>query len=96
MSVQQLISEGATVVDVRSRGEFAGGHVADSINIPLNEVVERIEDLKNLQQPFVLCCMSGARSGQAAAYLNAQGIKCENGGGWMEVNFASQNIKKYG
>lgn len=76
----------ATIVDVRTPEEFMGGHVAGSINIPLNEVPSRVEEFRNMPQPLVLCCRSGARSGQAMDYLKSFGIDCENGGGWMEVN----------
>lgn len=75
-----------TIVDVRTRGEFAGGNVAGSINIPLQEVVERESEIMNLEQPIVFCCASGNRSGQATAYFKSKGLNCENGGGWMEVN----------
>lgn len=75
-----------TVLDVRTRQEFSGGHVAGSINIPLNELPTRIDEVKVLAQPLLLCCASGMRSGQAEAMLRAQGIACENGGGWMQVN----------
>lgn len=76
-----------TIIDVRSRGEFAGGHVAGSINIPLQEISERVEELRAMQQPIVLCCASGNRSGQATHYLKSCGIECENGGSWMDVNY---------
>ncbi|MES2766065.1 MAG: rhodanese-like domain-containing protein, partial [Bacteroidota bacterium] len=51
-----------TIIDVRSRGEFAGGHVAGSINIPLSELTERVDEVKNMPQPIILCCKSGGRS----------------------------------
>ncbi len=75
-----------TIVDVRSAAEFSGGHVAGSMNIPLQEVPNRLAEIKALPQPIILCCASGNRSGQAASFLQAQGVQCENGGGWMEVN----------
>lgn len=75
------------VVDVRTREEFMGGHVAGSINIPLHEIVDRAEELEELKKPIVFCCASGGRSGQATAFFKQKGIDCENGGGWMEVNF---------
>ncbi len=75
-----------TIVDVRTPAEFMGGHVAGSINIPLNEVVDRANEIMNLKAPVIFCCASGNRSGQATAYFRAQGLDCENGGGWMEVN----------
>lgn len=76
-----------TVIDVRTRGEFAGGNVAGSINIPLDEIQGKVEEIKAMKQPIVLCCVSGNRSGQAAYFLQAQGIDCENGGSWLDVNY---------
>ena len=82
----ELIKSGkATIVDVRTPVEFMGGHVANSKNIPLNEIPERIEELKKMNH-LILCCASGGRSGQAARYLQQNGINCENGGSWMDVN----------
>jgi rhodanese-related sulfurtransferase len=81
-----------TIVDVRTREEFMGGNVAGSINIPLNEVVDRIEEIRALEQPILLCCLSGGRSGQATNYLKSQNIDCENGGGWMDVNYKINNL----
>jgi len=88
MDVLAALKNGtATIVDVRSREEFQSGHVAGSINIPLQEVPTKIEEFKNMQKPLVLCCLSGGRSGQATRYLQQQGVlDVYNGGGWMEVN----------
>lgn len=76
-----------TIIDVRTPEEFRGGNVAGSINFPLQEIPQQIEELKNLKTPFVLCCASGNRSGQAHNYLSQQGIECCNGGSWMDVNY---------
>ncbi len=46
--------EDYTIVDVRTHAEFMGGHVAGSINIPLNEVVDRADEIKNTCN-FLLC-----------------------------------------
>jgi rhodanese-related sulfurtransferase len=87
MNIEKLIRENAIIVDVRTKEEFLGGHVAGSINIPLQEVQQRVEDFKRLQGPLVLCCASGNRSGMAANYLNHQGVDCVNGGSWMDINY---------
>lgn len=88
MDIEKIITENqGTIVDVRSYGEFLGGNVVDSINIPLNEIPERIEELKNLKAPLILCCASGMRSGQAQDFLSRQGIECYNGGSWLTVNY---------
>ena len=87
MNIKDLINDSkTTIVDVRTEAEFSEGNVTNSINIPLDKVVERVEDLKAMQ-PLVLCCLSGGRSSQAAAYL--QSLGCEevyNGGGWQMVD----------
>jgi rhodanese-related sulfurtransferase len=85
-NTEALIRSGkATVVDVRTPAEFMGGHVKGSVNIPLQELPVRLEELKQMEN-IVLCCASGNRSGQATAYLKQHGIDCENAGSWMEVN----------
>ncbi|MDD5151073.1 MAG: rhodanese-like domain-containing protein [Flavobacterium sp.] len=93
MNIEKIIKENqGTIVDVRTYGEFMGGNVADSINIPLNEIPERMEELKQLKSPLILCCASGGRSGQAHHFLSQHGIECYNGGSWLNVNFyKSQN-----
>ena len=81
-----------TIIDVRTRAEFSGGHVANSLNIPLQEIQQRLEEIKKLPQPIILCCASGNRSGQATAFLKSIGIDCENGGSWLDVNYNYQTI----
>jgi rhodanese-related sulfurtransferase len=76
-----------TIIDVRTPGEYALGNIKESINIPLQEIQERINEVKQLPQPIVLCCASGNRSGHATAYLKSEGIECENGGSWVDVKF---------
>lgn len=92
MKIENIIKEKAcTIVDVRTPDEFRGGHVVGSINIPLGEVQERLEELRNLKMPLLLCCVSGNRSGQAQHFLSQKGIDCYNGGSWLEVNFIQSN-----
>lgn len=76
----------STIIDVRTPQEYMGGHVNGSINIPLNELPIRIDEIKNMAQPIVLCCASGMRSGQATMFLKQHGIDCMNGGSWLDVN----------
>ena len=88
MRVKKIIEENqGTIVDVRTQGEFMGGNVVGSINSPLQEIQQRIDELKDLKQPLVLCCASGNRSGQATQFLSQMGMECYNGGSWMDVNF---------
>lgn len=79
-----------TIIDVRTPQEFMGGHVPGSINIPVNELQQHLEQIKEMNQPIILCCASGGRSGQATYYLKSCGIDCVNGGSWMDVNYMIQ------
>jgi rhodanese-related sulfurtransferase len=88
MKIETIIKEKkGTIVDVRTTEEFNGGNVLGSINIPLQEIDKRINELKSFKQPLVLCCASGGRSGQATQYLLQQGFECFNGGSWLDVNY---------
>ncbi|MFD2518970.1 rhodanese-like domain-containing protein [Salinimicrobium flavum] len=93
MNLEQIMKEKkGTIVDVRTHGEFSGGHVAGSINIPLNEVPARMDEIKGMQTPLILCCASGMRSAQAENYLNRQGIESVNGGSWLEINYYQSQL----
>ncbi len=88
MNIGKIIKEKkGTIVDVRTPEEFRGGHVAGSVNIPLQELANRMDEVKSLKTPLVLCCASGGRSGMAQQALSKQGIDCCNAGSWMDVNY---------
>ncbi len=83
MTAEKIIKEKlGTIVDVRTPAEFSGGNVAGSINIPLQELGARMDEVKALTQPLVLCCASGNRSGMATSILKQNGLtEVYNGGG---------------
>lgn len=74
-----------TIIDVRTAAEFRGGHAANSLNIPLDELSKRIEEVKKMKTPIVLCCASGGRSAQAAYLLSSKNIECVDAGPWIAV-----------
>ena len=83
-----VIAKGATILDVRSPGEYAGGHIKGSVNIPLNELGARSGKL-NKNAPIITCCASGMRSQSAKSMLESSGFKeVYNGGSWV-------NLKKF-
>jgi phage shock protein E len=89
--MDNLIKEGAFLVDVRTEDEFAEGHVNGSTNIPLDQVSSQFDQFKGKEQ-IVVFCRSGNRSGQAKMILEQNGFKnVINGGTWQDVKAA---IKK--
>lgn len=61
----------AQLVDVRSAGEFAAGHVPGAMNVPLDEIERRLGDL-NAVQTLVLICKGGKRASMAADMIQKQ------------------------
>ena len=74
-----------TIIDVRTVDEFKLSNAIGSINIPLQEIPQKIEEIKKLQSPIILCCASGMRSGMALNILKENGIECENAGSWTNI-----------
>jgi phage shock protein E len=75
--------EDVVFVDVRTRAEFAGGHVRGARHIPHDEMARRFKELERHKgQRILLYCRSGRRSGIATRVLRQQGFgKAENAGG---------------
>lgn len=82
---RKLVQEGAQIIDVRTEGEYASGHIQGSINIPLQDILKRCNRFSK-DQPIIVCCASGMRSGSAENILSAKGFtKVYNGGGWISL-----------
>jgi rhodanese-related sulfurtransferase len=73
--IKQYLAEGWKLVDVRTPGEYAQGHIENAELVPMQEVPSLGEG------KYLLYCRSGARSGSAAAYLESKGIQAINIGG---------------
>ena len=66
-----------TLLDTRTEGEYSGGHVADFINIPVDELRERLAELDK-SKPIYVICQSGIRSYIACRILSGEGFDCYN------------------
>lgn len=87
-NLAELISEGAVILDVRSKGEFQQGHIKGAVNIPLDQLEKQLGKLKRDKQ-YITCCASGMRSASAKSLLRKKGFDhVENGGSWL-------SLKKY-
>lgn len=93
-AIEEHVTRGAIIIDVRSNGEFAGGHIKGSRNMPLPELSQQIDKIKSWNMPVIACCQSGMRSAQATSILNKNGIDCINGGGWSSLNNKLAALKK--
>lgn len=84
--MKTINKQSTTIVDVRTPEEYSEGHVSGAINIPLDQIPQRIQEFKEMQMPIVAYCRSGNRSGMAVSLLKQNGInEVSNGGGLDEM-----------
>lgn len=69
-----LVEAGAKLVDVRSPGEHAAGHIEGSVNVPVGELASRVAELGDKSKPVVVYCASGMRSASAVSILKRAGF----------------------
>jgi rhodanese-related sulfurtransferase len=76
---QQTQAHDPLIIDVRTKEEFASGHIPRAKNIPLSELSVRLEELRASQgQAIYLVCAVGGRSGQAQLVMNNAGFSTIN------------------
>lgn len=80
-----VIANKALILDVRTKAEYAGGHLKGSVNIPLQSLESGLSKLKK-DKVVVTCCASGARSSMAKSILQRNGFaEVHNGGSWTTL-----------
>jgi rhodanese-related sulfurtransferase len=79
---------GVTVIDVRKPHEYEEFHVPGSVLIPLDELVERVDEVPEADRVYVIC-RTGARSARAVEFLNKSGHDTVNVAGgclaWIDA-----------
>ena len=74
------------VIDVRTTGEFLGGAYPGAVNIPLDDLQMRINEIGNKTREITLYCASGARSAYAQRFLQKSGYtNVKNAGGIAQM-----------
>jgi len=76
----------ATIIDVRTPQEFAAGHIAGALNIPVERLESAIAQVKGVgkESAILLYCRSGRRSAMARSLLKRQGYRNIHDGGGIE------------
>ena len=81
-----LVKQGAIILDVRSKGEYSGGHINGSMNISVDTLSSNLGKLKDKNKTIITCCASGMRSVSAKNILKSNGYtNVYNGGGWSSL-----------
>lgn len=72
------------IIDVRNAAEFKKAHAEGSINIPLPEMEERLDEIRAIKEPIVVVCGGGTRNGRAHELLDKHDIESTAGGSWKK------------
>lgn len=88
MDIQEILKKGdVTIIDVRETYEYEMEHIQDSINMPLSQFGNFVDEIKAIKGKKVFYCRSGNRSGQAVSFLKSIGVAdVYNGGSFMLMN----------
>ena len=85
VNFEDIIANGATIIDVRTKGEYQSGHLKNSVNIPLDVLPNHLSKLDKTK-PIITCCASGMRSSAAKGMLQSNGFtEVHNGGDWTNL-----------
>jgi rhodanese-related sulfurtransferase len=86
----ELLSKTHTLLDVRTPAEYAAGTIAGALNIPLNSLRDRMEELP--RSPLLIFCEVGQRAYIAARILMQRGFECRNlSGGYTTYSLVMRN-----
>ena len=87
--LDRVLADGARLVDVREPNEYAGGHVAGAVLVPLRTVPEHVDAFRG-DGPAYVICRTGSRSYKACEYLAQLGVDAVNVRGgtlaWMDTD----------
>jgi rhodanese-related sulfurtransferase len=73
--VAARMADGWMLLDVRTADEWVDGRIAGSVHIPMDQLMQRLDEVGNR---VVCVCAVGARSARVAAFLSAQGREAVN------------------
>lgn len=72
VEVYQMTKNGV-LIDVRTKEEYAEGHIPDSINLPLSNLDQILKEVPDKNTPLFVYCQSGSRSARAAKSMKKAG-----------------------
>ena len=80
------IEKSSSIIDVRTLEEYQEDHIEGAVNIPLEQIQDRLQEFREMATPIIMYCRSGNRSGIAVNILRQHGIvDTINGGGIDEM-----------
>ena len=83
-NIQKFIKDGAIIIDVRTESEFKSGNIENSINVPLKDLIYRINEFSK-EKKYITVCTIGMRAESAKKFFKRKGFQVLNGGRWSSI-----------
>ena len=91
-NLENLLSEGFKLIDVREQDEWDAGHHIEAAHIPMGTIPERIDEFDE-DEKYIIICRSGGRSGRVCTFMEKEGIQSHNlTGGMNKLSTTSEKI----
>lgn len=96
MEIHEILkSPTVVIIDLRDEKEFAKEHIENAINIPYHQIPDKIEEIKKMSRPLILCCGNQKDCRTAHVYLAQHGLQnTYAGGSYLELNILKEKQKE--
>ena len=89
-NIKEFIDNNAVIIDVRSESEFNSGNLEGSINVPLKDLMYRVNEFEK-DKKYITVCTVGMRAESAKKFFKKRGFQVVNGGRWSTLKDLRNN-----
>ena len=83
-NTEKFIEDGAIIIDVRTESEFKSGNIENSINVPLKDLIYRVNEFSK-EKKYITVCTVGMKAESAKKFFERKGFQVLNGGRWSSL-----------
>ena len=89
-NIKEFIDNNAVIIDVRSESEFNSGNLKGSVNVPLKDLMYRVNEFEK-DKKYITVCTVGMRAESAKKFFKKRGFQVVNGGRWSTLKDLRNN-----
>ena len=89
-NIKEFIDDSAVILDVRSESEFNSGNLEGSVNVPLKDLMYRVNEFEK-EKKYITVCTVGMRAESAKKFFKKRGYQVVNGGRWSDLKDLRNN-----
>jgi len=89
-NIKEFIDNNAVIIDVRSESEFNSGNIEGSVNVPLKDLMYRVNEFEK-DKKYITVCTVGMRAESAKKFFKKRGFQVVNGGRWSTLKDLRNN-----